>query len=135
MTMKEVRGYMGHLSYMVMHGITGAYTDSAYREYDRAVRRKVKERGMKYFKQGDQELSLLFFNLDSVKTVKDNRRSYRSSYSNTCYAEGYVKPTGACYAFNYDKVGCKLKKCAWDHVCIACRSQDHAIGNCPKKRY
>lgn len=135
MTMKEVRGYMGHLSYMVMHAMTGAYTDSAYREYDKAVRRKVKERGMRFFKQGDQELSLLFFNLDNVKNVKDSRRQYGAGSNNTRYAQGYVKPTGACYAFNYDKTGCKIKSCVWDHVCIVCRSQEHAIGSCPKKRY
>lgn len=134
MTMKEVRGYMGHLSYMVMHAMTGAYTDAAYREYDKAVRRKVKEQGLKHFKQGDQELSLLYFNLDNVRNVRDMRRQGR--YTGTVrHAEGYVKQSGPCYAFNYDKVGCAAKKCSWEHVCIACRSSEHAIKVCPRKRY
>lgn len=135
MTMKEVRGYMGHLSYMTMHAITGTYTDQAYREYDKAVRRKVKERGLKHFKQGDQELSLLYFNLDNVKSVRDVKRQKRYVSSSVRYAEGYGKQTGACYAFNYDKIGCTAKKCGWEHICIACRGSDHAIKTCPRKRY
>lgn len=135
MNMKEVRGYMGHLSYMAMHAITGTYNDSAYREYDKAVRRKVKERGLKCFRQGDQELSLLYFNLDNVKTGRDMKRQNRYVSSNVRYAEGYVKQAGACYAFNYDRTGCSTKKCAWEHICIACRSSEHAIRTCPRKRY
>ena len=134
MSMKEVRGYMGHLSYMVMHAMTGTYTDAAYREYDKAVRRKVKEQGLKHFKQGDQELSLLYFNLDNVKTVRDLRRQNRFTSGTVRYAEGYVRQKGPCYAFNYDRVGCSARKCGWEHICIACRSSEHAIKACPRKR-
>lgn len=135
MTVKEVQGYMGHLSYMTMHAITGAYTDSAYREYDKAVRLKVREHGMKYFRQGDQELSLLFFNLDNARSMRDTRRPFKQTTGNTRYAEGYGKARGVCYAFNYDRSGCGVKKCLYDHVCISCRSVDHPISSCPKKRH
>ena len=65
MDMDHMRGYMGHLAYLGMHATTGNYTDDSYRGYDNSGREKVKK-GLKQFKMGDHELSLLHFNLDNA---------------------------------------------------------------------
>ena len=39
------------------------------------VREKVKEKGLKQFKMGDHELSLLHFNLVNAKTLKDSKKA------------------------------------------------------------
>ena len=72
MDMDHMWRYMGHLAYLCMHTTTDNYTDDAYRGHDKAVREKVKEKGLKQFKMGDHELSLLHFNLDNAKMLKDS---------------------------------------------------------------
>ena len=136
MDMDNLKGYMGHLAYMCMHAITGTYTDEAYRGYDKAVRDKVKEKGLKWFKMGDQELSILHFNLDNARSMKDTRKTgKRASSSSSKPAAIGTKVKGACYAFNYTKGGCVTKDCEWEHKCIVCKSWDHSVETCSKKRY
>lgn len=134
MSVKDVQGYMGHLAYMTMHAITGTYTDAAYRDYDAAVRDKVKDKGIKYFALGDHELSLLYFNLDNSRSVRESRRPPRSSMSHKV-VDSVNKVRGACYAHNYNKEGCTVKGCGWDHSCLICRNSDHVMAKCPNKRY
>ncbi len=136
MNMAAVRGYMGHLAYMCMHATTGNYSDEAYREYDRAVRDKVKDKGLRAFRMGDNALSLLHFNLDNARAMRENRKGRTtSSRRRTEGASSGSKVRGACYAHNYNKEGCTRKKCDWDHHCISCKSTEHVIENCPNKKY
>lgn len=134
MDIEDAQRYMGHLAYMAMHATTNNYTDEAYRGYDRDVREKVKERGLKALKMGDSGLSLLHFNLDNSRLHKDGRKGKVSGPKRG--AEGTAgKAKGACYAFNYNKDGCTRKKCDWDHHCISCKSVDHVVESCPSKKY
>ena len=87
MDVDHMRGYMGHLAYLCMHATTGNYTDDAYRGYDKAVREKVKEKGLKQFKMGDHKLSLLHFNLDNAKTLKDSKKGGRQAGAVTTVVE------------------------------------------------
>lgn len=134
MTKSDLRGYMGHLAYMAMHAITGNYTDEAYRGYDKAVREKVTEKGMKHFKMGDHDLSLLHFNLNNSRAMKDNRRqSFRVS-SGLKTTEAARLARRACYTFNYSKDSCVAKNCEWEHYCMGCRSKSHGVSTCPGHR-
>ena len=131
MSYDELRCYIGHLCYMCMHAISGNYTDEAFRGYDRAVRSKVKEEGVQAFKMGDHELSILHFNLDNTRSMRDSRRP-STKYSTI---SGSTKPSkGLCYSHNFDKAGCVRTKCGWDHKCLNCKSSDHVVGSCPTKR-
>ena len=131
MSYDELRSYIGHLCYMCMHAIAGNYTDEAFRGYDRAVRSKVKEKGVRAFKMGDHELSILHFNLDNTRSMRDSRRS-SARYSTI---SGSSKPSkGLCYSHNFDKGGCIRTKCGWDHKCLNCKSSDHVVGSCPTKK-
>lgn len=131
----DFRGYLGHLAYMTMHAITNNYNDSAYRGYDKAVREKVKRKGLKCFKMGDQELSLLHFNLDNARLTRDTRRATRPATSHRKVWESNARARGACYAHNFTKGGCIEKECTWEHSCIACKSTSHIISKCPSKKY
>ena len=133
MTVKDLEGYMGHIAYMTMHATTGNYTEEAYRGYDRAVREKVKEKGIKCFKMGDQEISLLHFNLDNSRSSRDIRKLHKPISGQLRYTDtGRVR--GACYGFNYNKDGCVRKNCEWEHRCIKCRSGDHGASTCQNRR-
>ena len=129
MDFKLLRGYMGHIAYMCMHATTSAYTDRTYRSYDKAVRSKVKEDGLSAFSQGNMEISLLHFNHDNIRPVKEVRPAGRYG-TNTRSFEKKI-----CYAFNYSKAGCTVRKCDYDHKCLVCKSSDHAVEACRRKRY
>ena len=133
MDMSELQGYMGHLAYMCMHAITNNYSDEAYRGYDKAVREKVKEKGLKAFKMGDNELSLLHFNLDNAKALKEGRKASRPMKQAADSGGKVVR--GSCYGHNFNKEGCTVKKCEFEHRCLACKSKEHILEMCPKKKY
>ena len=136
MDLSHMRGYMGHLAYLCMHATTANYTDEAYRGYDKAVCEKVKEKGLRHFRLGDQELSLLHFNLDNAKALKDSKKlTVRQGSSSKRGTESASKVRGACYGFNYNKEGCVAKDCKWEHRCLACKGKDHLIEACTNKRY
>ena len=86
MNMAVVRGYMGHLTYMCMHAMMGNYNDEVYQEYDRAVRDKVSDKGLRAFRMGDNLLSLLHFNLDNAHAMRENQKGHTTS--SRCRAEG-----------------------------------------------
>ena len=129
MDYQTLRGYMGHVAYMCMHATTSVYTDRTYRSYDKAVRSKVKEEGLGAFSQGNMEISLLHFNHDNIKPAKEVRPASRFSAP----ARQFDKKI--CYAFNYSKSGCTVRKCDYEHKCLVCKSSDHAIDGCRRKRY
>ena len=136
MDFDSLRGYMGHLAYMCMHATTGTYTDVAYRGYDKAVRDKVKEKGLKWFKMGDQELSILHFNLDNARSLKEiaSKKGKTESQGKKGVGEA-PRVRGPCYGHNYNKGGCVAKDCIYDHKCVVCKSFDHTLDKCPSKRY
>ena len=133
MNMADLQNYIGHLCYMTMHATTNTFTDEAFRGYDRAIREKVKEKGIKCFKMGDNNVSLLHFNLDNARSIRDVKRPMYSSAKK--YVSNFSKPRrGLCYAHNFDKSGCTKKDCDWDHKCVSCRSSDHVVSSCPNKK-
>lgn len=135
MDLPAMKGYMGHMAYMCMHATTGTYTDNAYRGYDKAVREKVKEKGIKCFKMGDQELSILHFNLDNSRALKEPKKAMKSESLVRKSGEDISRVRGACYGHNYNKDGCANKKCVYDHKCVICKNWDHTLDKCPNKRY
>lgn len=137
MSVEALMGYLGHLAYMSMHAITNNYSDEAYRGYDRAIREKAKEKGVRAFRMGDTELSLLHFNMDNSRSHKESKKS-RSTFTKTD-AESRTsvssKVKGSCFQHNYNKDGCKRENCTWDHHCLMCRSKSHVAEGCPNKKY
>ena len=131
MSSTDFQSYMGHLCYMSMHATTCTFTDEAFRGYDRAIREKAKERGVGAFKMGDNNISLLHFNLDNARALRDNKR-----YSGTKYtSRDFSKPKrGLCYAHNFNREGCKASECKWEHKCVACKSKEHVVSTCPTRK-
>ena len=127
----QLRGYVGHVAYMCMHATTMNYTDRAYRCYDKAVRQKARGgKGLKAFRMGDQKLSLLHFNLDNTKSQKEVRRPARG-YGN----KNSDNAKKVCYAHNYNKDGCSVRQCEYEHKCLICKSSDHTLEACKRKKY
>ena len=131
MTFENLRRYMGHCAYMCMHAATNNYADKAFRNYDRAVREKAKKKGLKAFRMGDGRLTLLHFNLDNTRNSREIRKPTRQSTN----ARNFDSARKICYAFNYNKDGCSVSKCEYEHRCIVCKSSDHTIDSCKKKKY
>ena len=134
MNIESMQGYMAHLAYMCMHATTNNYSEDAYRGYDKAIREKAKEKGLRAFRMGDNALSLLHFNLDNTRDHKEGRKSRGATVKRGAVSSG-AKAKGVCYAHNYNKEGCSRKKCDWDHHCISCKSTDHVVDACPNKKY
>ena len=93
------------------------------------MREKANEKGLNHFKLGDQELSLLHFNLDNAKALNDSQNVAAMSTGTGAkkVPEGGSKVKGACYGYNYNKEGCTTKDCKWEHRCLTCKSKDHSI--------
>lgn len=132
---EQAAGYMGHLAYLCMHATTNNYSDEAYRGYDEAIREKAKDKGMKAFRLGDTELSLLHFNMDNTRSNRETVKATVKSSKKGSSAEGSKAVKGVCYGHNYNKEGCVRKKCDWDHRCVTCKSWDHTYESCPSKKY
>ena len=127
----QLRGYVGHIAYMCMHASMNNYTDRAFRCYDKAIRDRAKDKGLKAFKMGNTALSLVHFNLNNIRGTKETRRPVRTSYG----GKQFSAPIRVCYSFNYNRDGCTLKRCEYEHKCIACKSSDHSVNNCKQKKY
>ena len=131
MSYADLIDYMGHLCYLSMHATSSTFNDEAFRGYDHAIREKAKEKGVRAFKMGDSNISLLHFNLENSRSLRDSRRSYNSSKA----TREMSKPKrGVCYGFNFNNQGCTRKECSWDHRCLSCKSKDHPVSSCPTKK-
>ena len=112
MDFDDMHGYVGHVAYMCRHAITGTYSDSAFRGYDKVIRDKAKAKGLRAFRMGDQELSMLHFTLDNSRYV---RRPFQQTFVGGRSATGggktFGQPISVCYAFNYCKDGCTARRC------------------------
>ena len=132
MDYEQLRGYVGHVAYMCTHATTNNYTDKAYRCYDKAIREKARGRkGLRAFRMGDQKLSLLHFNLDNTRSQKEARRPTRTAYGN----KNHDSVKKVCYAHNYNKDGCSVRNCDYEHKCLICKSGDHILEACKRKKY
>lgn len=127
---EDLERYIGHVAYMCMHASTSTYVDQAYRGYDKAIREKVKEKGLKSFVMGDPELSLQFFNLDNKRSSRDSYRPARTGY----VAKSYDNTRRLCYSYNYNKEGCTLRTCNYEHKCLNCRTMGHPSSECKSKK-
>ena len=131
MSSTDLQAYMGHLCYLSMHATSNTFTDEAFRGYDRAIRERAKERGVRAFKMGDNNISLLHFNLDNSKALRESKRFSASKYTQ----RDYSKPKrGLCYAYNFNRDGCKASECKWEHKCVNCKSKDHIVSACPGRK-
>ena len=132
MNFTNLLGFFAHIAYLTLQAIPNTYTDSAFRVYDRDIRQLVQEKGLEEFKVGNQEVSLLHFNIANTKPIRDSRkpfRSYNPVYRNLNKLRGY------CYAYNYTRDGCSNPECRYDHKCINCHSKDHPQQSCTAKRF
>lgn len=127
----DLSRYVGHVAFMCRHASTGTYSDKAFRGYDKAIRDKAKSKGLKAFRMGDTELSMLHFTLDNTRAVKEVRKPSGQSYSSKTYEVGKK----VCYAFNYSKDGCTARNCDYEHKCIICKTSDHSIETCKRRKY
>ena len=95
---KDMQGYMDHLAYLTMHAIT-AITLVKHIQ-DRGLRDTVKEKGVKWFKLGDQELWLLCVNFDNLCALHDTRSWW------------FSRSRGACCYYNYNGID------NWSMICV-----------------
>ena len=79
----NILGVVGHISYLTLQAIPGTYTDSAFRGYDKDIRQLARDNGLSEFKLGNQEVSLLHFNVENTKTIRDLHRPWRSGNSHS----------------------------------------------------
>ena len=114
-----------------LHATSGTYTDKAFMGYDKAIRDKAKTKGVKAFKMGDQQLAMLHFTLANTRTMRELRKFGRPSFVNKTFDYGKK----ICYAYNYAKDGCSARLCDYEHKCISCKSGDHTVDKCNRKRY
>ena len=131
MEYKELKGYVGHIAYMCMHASMNNYTDRAFRCYDKAIRDRAKEKGLKAFRMGNSALSLVHFNLNNIRGSREVRKPSRTTFS----GRSYSVPSKVCYSFNYSRDGCVSKRCEYEHKCIVCKGSDHTVSNCKQKKY
>ena len=131
MEYKDLKGYVGHIAYMCMHASMNNYTDRAFRCYDKAIREKAKDKGLKVFRMGNTALSLVHFNLNNIRGSREVRKPTRPAFT----GRSYSMPSKVCYSFNYNRDGCTLKRCEYEHKCIVCKASDHAVNTCKQKRY
>ena len=131
MEYKDLKGYVGHIAYMCMHASMNNYTDRAFRCYDKAIREKAKDKGLRAFRMGNTALSLVHFNLNNIRGSKEVRKPARQAFS----GRNYSMPSKVCYSYNYSRDGCTSKRCDYEHRCIVCKASDHTVNTCKQKRY
>ena len=129
----DMKNYLRHLSYLAHKAGPKVFVQEAVIDYDKAVRAKAEENGMKAFTAGDVELTLLYFGYENTVAGNSASKQSQKSGGTGTNGQGAKKQALRCHLFNFEESGCpKGGSCKFPHVCKKCGAKDHGFIKCKK---